>query len=307
MQQQLNTYSIYILLVLTILLSACGNLQQDIELELPEYEPEISVEAYLQAGQPYFLTLVKSQPYFDDIRVEYLSGATVTVSHSQGVDTLQEFNIDISDPTLGLLADTALLNTFSGIFGEQLVFYGSFQPVPTLYNEDFNLKVETLDGEQLTATTKILPVVPIDSLVQQFNDQQEAFVLTFFTDDETTTNFYRRVFEFQRLQVDSMDNGTVDSSFVTRVDQDFITDDIVFNGQPFAFGTDFQFEVGDTIFSTLYHITEDYFDFITTRDAAVAAALSPFGQPAVLSSNINGGKGIFTGISFVRETYVIQE
>jgi len=66
--------------------------------------------------------LTRSQPYFDDIELTYIEGATVTVRHPQGVDTLQEFNLDINDPALGLLADTALLQTFSAIFGENITF-----------------------------------------------------------------------------------------------------------------------------------------------------------------------------------------
>jgi len=135
----------------------------------------------------------------------------------------------------------------------------------------------------------------------------KAFVLTYFTDEANTVDFYRRVFEAPRIRVDTSENGMVDSTRRIREIQDFVTDDVIFNGQPFAFGTDFEFEVGDTVFGTLYRVPQDYFDFVNTRDEAVAAALRPFGQPAVVASNINGGKGIFVGLSFVTETYVIQE
>lgn len=285
---------------------SCGNLQQDIEIDIPEYEPQFMVECYLQPGLPYFLTLTKSQPYFDDIRVSYVEDAVVTITHSQGTDTLDEFNLDISDPTLGLLADTALLNTFSTIFGTELTFYASLKPVPEIYEEDFILEIRTLDGESLSASTQILRPVPIDSLVHEFDKDSMAYVLTFFTDEGGKADFYRRVFESQSWSRTTLPNGDLDSSLVFRTVQDFVVDDALFDGQPFAFGTDFEYQVNDTVISTIYHLTKDHFEFTNTRAAAVQASLSPFGQPAVVHSNIRGGKGIFTGLSFYQERYVIR-
>ncbi|MCI4671239.1 MAG: DUF4249 domain-containing protein [Bacteroidia bacterium] len=298
-------YLVYISLIASLFLASCGNLQQDIEIDIPEYDPQLVVECYLQPGLPYFLTLTRSQPYFDDIRVDYIEDAIVTISHSGGTDTLDEFNLDITDPTLGLLADTAILNTFSSIFGDQLTFYASLRPVPELFNEDFNLEIKTLDGEVLTAKTQILNPVPIDSLVQELDEDSLAFILTYFTDEGDRTNYYRRVFEAQRPVIDS--TGTEpDTTFEFRIIQDFVVDDDIFDGQPFAFGTDFEFAIGDTIRSTLYHMTQDHFEFYNTQAAAVQASLSPFGQPAVVHTNISGGRGIFTGLVFSQETYVIQ-
>jgi len=296
---------IYLLLATSLLLGACGNLQQDITLEIPEYEPRLVVESYLQPGLPYFLTLTRSQPYFDDLEVSYITDALVTISHSQGTDTLDEININVDDPALGLIADTVLLNTFSTIFGTEITFYGSFNPVPALYDEDFTLQITTPDDEKLSAVTQIPRPVPIDSQVQDFNSDDMALVLTFFTDPGGSVDYYRRVIEDQRVLLDSM-GGMTDTTFENRVLQDFVVDDDIFNGRSFAFGTDFMFEEGDSIFSSLYHLTQDHFQFITTRDAAITASLSPFGQPAVVHTNIRGGIGIFTGLTFVTDTLVVK-
>jgi len=46
----MRLYLIFLSL-LSLLLTACG-LQQTVDLDLPEYEPEVVVECYLEPGQP---------------------------------------------------------------------------------------------------------------------------------------------------------------------------------------------------------------------------------------------------------------
>ncbi|MEL6133230.1 MAG: DUF4249 family protein [Bacteroidota bacterium] len=181
----------YILLILSVsfLLGAC-NLQQEIDLELPEYEPEYVVESYLQVGQPFFLTLTESQPYFDDVTIRYLNGADVTIEHKGQVFTLQEQTFRLDDPTLaGIGVDTATLNILRPILGDTVTFYLNINPVPEYFNEDFNLNIDLPNGESLSAKTQILEPVQIDSLVpQKSSNDTLSLLLTFFTDDGSQDN-----------------------------------------------------------------------------------------------------------------------
>lgn len=303
----MNKY-INLIIGLSIFLGAC-NLQQDIDLELPTYDSEYVVESYLQVGQPFFLTLTRSQPYFNDIEIEFVRDADVTITHEGRVFDLEPQELALGDPNLiGLGVDTMTLSVLRPLLGDTVVFYASIFPVPESYDTDFDLKISLPDGEELSATTQILRPVMIDSLVQQQNDNDTlSLLLTFFTDDGAQADYYRRVLEVREERERTAQDGTTSTERVTSVEQDFITDDAIYNGQPFAFGTGFQYAPGDTLINTLYHMTFDHFRYIETRDAAVAASLSPFGQPAVISSNIKGGLGIFTGISFDQQIAVIGQ
>ncbi|MEL6696110.1 MAG: DUF4249 domain-containing protein [Bacteroidota bacterium] len=300
----------YILLILfaSLFMGAC-NLQQEIDLELPEYDAEYVVESYLQVGQPFFLTLTESQPYFDDVTISYLKGADVTIEHKGEIFTLAEQTFRLDDPTLGAIGvDTGTLNILRPILGDTVTFYLNINLVPESYNEDFDLNITLPNGEALSAKTQILEPIPFDSLVfQQAANDTLSLLLSFFTDDGSQANFYRRVLEVREDQVISGSGDEEVTMRVTSVEQDFIADDVVFNGQPFAFGTGFDFAIGDTVINTLYHMTFDHYRFVETRDAAIAASLSPFGQPAVIYSNIKGGLGIFAGISLDRQVTVREE
>jgi len=87
----------YIVFVLTVfLLVSC---EQEITIDLPEYEPKLVVEGYIESGSYPFVTLSKSISYFEPIDTNVISNmyiggdeATVIVSGAEGVDTLQYLN-----------------------------------------------------------------------------------------------------------------------------------------------------------------------------------------------------------------------
>ncbi|GAB4410755.1 MAG: hypothetical protein OHK0039_15340 [Bacteroidia bacterium] len=278
------------------LLTACG-LTQEVEIELPEYEPQIVVECYLQPGQPYLLTLIESTSYFDDVRVNYVRDAVVTITHDGRTDTLSPLEIAFDTPGVGQLIDTALLKALTPIFGESLYFYFSFQPVPASYLTDFDLEVRTPAGEVLRSRTQIMPPVEQLPLEWKFNDDSLSLVLTRFQDDPARVNYYRRLLQERERRIVDNPDGSQDTLWVSDTEQDFTVDDELLNGQMATFGTGFEYRLGDTVISTIYHITADYYRFVQTRDAAIQASFSPFGQPAVIYSNIEGGTGIFTGIT----------
>jgi hypothetical protein len=267
-----------------VLLTAC-DLEQEVDLKLPEYEPQIVVECYLQPGQPYAVSLLRSVSYFDPVQVNYVKGAEVTIIHNGRTERLQLIGFPLSLAGPGLEVQ-------SPVFGDSLFFYFSAQLVPAEYDTDFRLEITGPDGEKLTAVTRILRPVRIDTLEYKFNDDSLAFLLTKFQDNPDEKNWYRRV-----LQEGSIDNDP---------QQDFNINDEISNGQQITFGTAFDYEKGDTLIATIYHITEDYYLFRETIEAAFTANLSPFGQPARIASNIEGGIGIFTGLSFDRREVIIR-
>lgn len=289
-----------------LLLTAC-NLAQPIDLNLPESESELLVESYLIPGNPYFVILSRTVGFFDSLALDYVRGAEITVRRGSEEITLYELPPEV----LALLLETDTTNEVGNILGEQPVVYASarfdgglpqIELVPQDYESTFQLEVFTPEGDTLTASTRIPPPVPISYQEFQFNDQNQALILTAIEDAAGVPNFYRRLLAERRPEVG--EEGT-DTTWVSDEQQDFVLDDGFSDGETILFGTGFDFETGDTLISTIYHITEDYFRFVDTRDAAVAASLSPFAQPAQLYTNISGGQGIFVGLSLDRDTAVV--
>jgi len=163
--------------------------------------------------------------------------------------------------------------------------------VPTDYNSDFSIEVNSRE-RTATSTTKLLPPVPFDSIVYTFDDSDTlAAVTAWFSDDPAVDNSYRFI-----LHRGTLENREQDGSF----------NDRFFNGDDVPFGTDFDFGIGDTAILSLFHIDEAYHDFLETYEEAFFANGNPFAQPARILTNVEGGLGVFAGLSYVRDTVIIE-
>jgi hypothetical protein len=178
--------------------------------------------------------------------------------------------------------------------------FNYFNPtlVPQDYDNSFSLEIITPDGKNINAKTRLLPVIPIDSVVIERNEKVDTLfrVLTYLTDVPNQENYYRRM-----LHHNSLDSIP---------EQDFTTfDDFVDDGK-IVFGSGYDFEEGDTVYNTIFHIDRAYFDFWESTFNAVNANGNPFGQPSAIISNLQGDAGaigIFTGLSYDRVMSIIKD
>lgn len=282
MKNTIRTYTLAALL-LSFLMASC-NLEQEVEITLPEYDSRPVLECYLQPGQPFELIITRSAPYFapfPSLDTEFLQdllvdSAEVIIRHN-GEEYLLENQIRFNPQT----------GKFANYYNPALV--------PNDTNEPFELEVTLNDGTTITGSTRVLPVVPIDSLVVEVaEDDTLARVLTYFTDVPETSNFYRRMWH--------------ESSLDSLPEQDFAVDDR-FVEDVVVFGTAFDYQKGDTVFGTLYHIEEPYYDFLNSLDAAVAGNGNPFAQPSPIANTLEGTAGaigIFTSLSFDRRMLIVN-
>ncbi|MEL6651470.1 MAG: DUF4249 domain-containing protein [Bacteroidota bacterium] len=289
-----------------LLLTAC-DLQQEVELNLPEYESQLVVESYLQPGNPYVLTLFESTPFFGDVQIQYVRDAEVVISHNGINDTLVPLELPLDFAFPPGFVDTTILQQLAPVLGESAYLYTSLNTVPEDYESEFKLSITTQDGRTTSATTFIPPPVEVDSVIVRFNEDTLALVLTQFQDDPDKANFYRRLLEVRVVDTIVSEAGDTLFNYRSRTEQDFFVDDQINNGDVQTFGTLFEYEVGDSIINTIYHVTEDYSRFVETRDAAIIASFSPFAPPTVVYTNIDGGVGIFTGFTFTQKLTVIEQ
>ncbi|MCB0678786.1 MAG: DUF4249 domain-containing protein [Saprospiraceae bacterium] len=266
-------------------LGAC-NLEKEVELELPVYESQLVVECYLEPGRPFRLLLSRSAPYFEAFPTDPAEFLTNTL-------------VDDATVTITHLGETYELSNgaFIDLQASKFYNYGTVETVPADYENEYTLTITTADGRLATATARIMPKVSIDSVVVQFNDSDTlARVLTYFTDDLSRVNFYRRMLHFSSL--DSIP------------EQDFTINDELLDSAKVVFGTTYDFEPGDTVINTLFHIEKSYYDFMETYQVAILSNGNPFGQPGTIISNIEGDAnaiGIFTGFTKDRVTTVVEK
>lgn len=304
-----KSINILLILILSLSFTACS-LQKEVDLDLPEFEAGVVVESYLEPGSPFFAILVESVSYLGSSEVSFVKDADVYVRWNGNEVQLTPFviplNVNIQENDL---IDIALLRSLSPIIGDSVYFYANLNDVPAEFDATFELEINTVDGQTVTANTKIPRPIAIESMEHRFDDDDSlAFSLTKWQDPGDEINFYRRILEksYSEETFDSLGNSL---GLVVRNNeiQDFIIDDDIENGQLITIGSNFEFVRGDTTKATNYHITQAYYRFIETTDAAFIANLSPFGQPTLIESNIKGGTGIFTGFSRTSFSQVIGE
>lgn len=276
----MNKYS-YIFIFLVLSLASC-NLSKEVEIELPEYEIQPVLECYLQPGEPFSVLITRSTGFFDEFDFEdplalLWQDAVVTIAYDNQVDTLTNelfFNI---------------------LTGKLFNYVNPTKVVPNNYSGDFVLNVLMPDGKTITGRTNILPIIPIDSSVVEYNEDSMARIITYFSDIPGEDNYFRRMIHENAL--DSFPN------------QDFAFDDGIVDNGTVATGSGYDFEPGTIIYNTLIHMDLGYYDFIRSIDLSIQANGNPFGQPGQILSNIDGTAnpiGIFTGLSMYRESFLIE-
>ncbi len=273
----------FIALTLTLLLTSC-NLEKEVEIQLPSHNSVPVVECYLEPGKPFTLLLTRTSSYFTPFpqdELEFLS--SILEDSAQVIISTNGIEYELEN-TLGINPLT------SKVFN-----YYNPTPVPHDAEYEFALSIRLKNGQTIYSQTRLLPPVPIDSIVVQFNADSLARVLTYFTDPDTAGNYYRRM-----LHLSSIDSLPL---------QDFVSTDQFLDNNIGIFGTTYQFEVGDTLINTLFHIEKAYADFLQSIEEATHANGNPFSQPSTIISNLQGDAraiGIFTGLSYDRVITIIS-
>lgn len=272
-----------ILFLLTVVFCSC-DLQKAVNIELPAYDSRLVVECYLEPGKPFTLLITQSSAYFD----------VFPTDNGQFLENLLVDNAEVTIHFKDTIYELKNELTFNG-FTNKIFNYKTYQEVPLDYDHDFDLNIITPEGKTITATTRLIPPIPIDSVAVEFKEADTlARVLTYFTDIPHEANFFRRM-----LHKNSLDSLP---------EQDFTTDDRIVE-DVVVFGSQYTFEEGEKVINTLFHIDQAYYDFLESLSIAVNSNGNPFGQPSPILSNLEGTAdaiGIFTGLSYDRKTTFVH-
>lgn len=266
---------LYFLFVSHILL-AC-NLEQDIDIELPQVPSQLFVECYLEEGRNMRLALSETQAALANPTLPIIADANVSITYN-GIEHFLRF-----EPT----ADT-LENMVYNYVSDNIVD-------DILQGGEYELKINDPQGRSVRGTTRFLETPQIESIEARFRESDSlAFVLVTFPDpNPETDNFFRIVINLDTLT----GNREIDISLQDR----FSTDGKI------TIGTPYNYKKGDTLLVSVYHIEEDYFDFIESVEEAANANGNPFAQPAIVKHTVEEGMGVFTTLAYDRRLFVVKE
>lgn len=305
-------YLSFILLI--VLGAALSNCEKEIDLELPPPGNTWVVEGYVQSNEFPYVILTRNTSFFGgdaftSIGNLYVHDANVTVSQ-QGMDyNLQELCLSNLPPNL-----KPLVSQFLGVNVDSLppeldvCVYVNFQ-LTGQEGEQYDLRIQK-DDTVVTASTFIPTSVPIDSMwIVPETEVADSLVRLWvqFDEPDTLGNFYRY---FTKRNSEPFYPGLFGS----------VLDDEFFNGQLFRFNldrgydrnTDIDFETyglflrGDTIIVNISSIDRAHFRFWETAEDQLRSG-GPFASPTYITSNVEGGLGIWGGYGAAFDTLVVPK
>jgi hypothetical protein len=307
MEPKINIMKIFhFALWATLFITFWSSCEQSYTPDTFDAQQEIVVEGYIEAGpgaNPTYVILTKSIPFLSTIDPNkfselFVKDAKVTVNDGLNTVELLEFCLDevpddLKDEVyavLGLNPDSSSVNIC--VYADIL---GQIKKEP---GRKYDLNV-TVDGKILTASTTIPKYVelydfkwteppgkPSDTLAE----------LNVKINDPIGVKNYYRYFTAT----------TSDPQLIPPFGS--VTDDAIFNGQTFEFplqraqrrGGGFNpdafglYKRGDSVFVKWCGMDKAHFDFWNTRDFAANSG-GPFASYTRISTNINGGLGIWGG------------
>jgi hypothetical protein len=292
-----------LLYIITFFVIICGFIacEKNVTVEIPETEELLVVEGYIETGTQPIVLLTKSLPFFghinsNDILVNSITGATVIIDNGTVSDTLDQI------PGYGIYTSTSMT-------GET--------------GKTYRLTIITGD-KTLTAETTIPNPVKLDSVWWKPDGNRDSlgFAWAHLTDPDTLNNCYRWFARRINHYTTGSDSGDVkDSIFIAPLGSVF--DDKYINNKSFDFNFPrgnanystkeddnnderFYFKRGDTIVLKFTSIDRAHFKFWRSEETQVGNNGNPFGSPAPVYGNINGGLGIWGGYSPAFDTIIAQ-
>ncbi len=177
-------YLIYLFIILGTI--SCKFIERKpIELKLDESAQKYVIEADLYEGVNDFnVKITKSTSYYDNNKVEYISGATVSITNENG--------------------DVTVLNESTSDKG----IYGVVDYTATA-GENYRLKINFEDGTSTESeaivphNTEILSLFFEFQDVSQFNETAGYVPFIFYFDDQEKDNFYRLILTKDGEKLDS--------------------------------------------------------------------------------------------------------
>lgn len=287
-------------LLISLIIGSSFSCERNIDINLPEPDPMLVVDGFIEHGDYAKITISRSFPYFSQINLSdinsiqqiFVTNASVFLSDGNITDSLV-FTIDPTN-----FPPVYFKGTNPALIGQAGKTY-----YLTIYAE----------GDTITSYTTIPPLVYLDSIYWKPDPPNinKGFGWGHLTDPDTMGNIYRMFAKKQGypyyVPVGSLSdknfNGTSTSFSFAKPDP-----------LPFYLSQNlpedtarFYFVSGDTIFAKFCTIDFRSYEFIRTYTSAASSFGNPFAAPTFIKSNVNGAFGGFVGYGSTFYQYVVPQ
>lgn len=305
-----------------VLISGLWSCESDIELDAPAHTPRVVVEGSIYNDQVPFVILTRTTSFFEetsiqDIENSFIHGANVTVTDGSDTVQLTEYSsdslpqafIDYMKDSLGVdLPDDS---------ANQVTFYFytdfSFSMVGEV-GKSYWLDVNT-GAEQLSSVTTIPMKAELDSiwwiphpnpdydtlatLMGRYSDPGGVENYVRYSSKRNSQPFYYPYFQsvYDDRSFINYDGETFDFALEPGFDRNGDVD----------FETYQYFTKGDTVITRWCAIDKATYDFWYSLEYDQNSTGGIFSQPIVISSNIEGGLGVWSGYACNEYYYIIPE
>lgn len=314
-----------------LVLQSC---EQSVVIDLPEVPDLYLIEGSIYNGEPPLVFVGKAQGYFDS--VDATSLAESFLPGAEVVMTIDDEDFPLTELCTGdlsgvLLEEAADLLGFppAQLSALNLCVYTSFDPGAVgRIGENHALDV-TIADRTLSATTFIPEPIPLDSIWFQTPGTQDSLGLIYaaINDPEPLGNSYRWFAKRTNIRPawDPLADQVKDADYVAPLGSVF--DDAFFNGLQFEFSffrgaaagssawdDDFSespeagyFKLGDTVSVRMCSIDRDVFQALRSYEYLILSQGSPFALPANMTTNVDGGIGLWAGYGIAQDSVICIE
>lgn len=302
---------------LGIILSAC---EESINVNVPESEPSMVMEARIEKGALPFLLLTRDQAYFSELDPAALSSlfidsADVWVTNYR--DTVPMIPVNLNDLPEGIEPPSGgnLPLDFSQISEDVnlTVYVPASGEIVGRLGDRYKIHAQTEQFEASATTRLIQPAAKLDSAFYTDLDDpdQDTLVRVSITvnDPKGSPKYYRYFTKrnaepfyaplFGSVATDAAVDGEVFDFPINRAYGRIGRDDIE-DITPF-------FERGDTVTVKLCAIEEEVYRFWSTLEDDLRNQGSPFGSATRIQGNVKGGRGVFAGYSCDTASVIIPK
>ena len=286
-----------VLIVSTIIFFSC---EKNVDLNISETNPLLTVDAQIENDQYPNVVLTKSLGYFNSISPQLLANsfvrnAEVFVSNGVVSQKLKEYPVQVAPGFIAYFYSADITNPAA--------FKGTI-------NTTYSLRV-LVDGAEYNATTKIPALnATLDSVfvkkAPQNPDSNKRNLFIRVTDPAGRGNYVRYFTRLNRGPFLAGENSVFDDQIIDGTTFDVQLSPGIDRNNPPKSDSNF-FKRGDTITMKFCDISKPTYTFWNTWEFAYQSIGNPFAQPNKVLGNIsNGALGAFCGYAARYRTFVAQ-
>lgn len=301
-------------------LLALTSCEEDINVDVPESETSMVMEARIENGGIPILLLTRDQAFFSDISASqltslFIDSADVWITNFKDTVRMQPVNLSDLPEGIELPSGGNIPLDLSQVSEDvNLTAY-----IPTSgdivgrLGDRYKIHAETKRFEASSTTRLIQPAAKLDSVFYTSldNPDQDTLVRVSITvnDPEGLPSYYRFFTKrnanpfyaplFGSVATDAAVDGEVFDFPINRAYPRLGRDQIE-DRTPF-------FERGDTVTIKLCAIEEEVYRFWNTLEDDLRNQGNPFGSATIIQDNVEGGLGVFAGYACDTATVTIPE